>query len=229
MTVKLITPPDDEPVTLAEAKSHLRVDDDYLAQDADILDAIAGAREQAENITRRALVRQQWQLTCDRFPSPLAGRLTEYWLGQQWGLAGMGGVSEFPLTDRTGYGFQMPFPPLISIDSIKYDDTTGTEQTLDPSQYRVDLGSDSHPARIMPGFGFTWPLTRQQVGAVRILFTCGYAQPELVPRGIKKWILLRVGSLYEHREEQAILTRGKAEPLAFVDRMLDPYRTILFS
>lgn len=45
----------------------------------------------------------------------------------------------------------------------------------------------------------------------------------VVPDGIRSWMLLRVGSLYENREEVAILNRGKMELLPFVDGLLDPY------
>lgn len=45
----------------------------------------------------------------------------------------------------------------------------------------------------------------------------------VVPDGIRSWMLLRVGSLYENREEVAILNRGKVELLPFVDGLLDPY------
>lgn len=45
----------------------------------------------------------------------------------------------------------------------------------------------------------------------------------VVPDGIRSWMLLRVGSLYENREEVAILNRGKVELLPYVDGLLDPY------
>jgi hypothetical protein len=48
-----------------------------------------------------------------------------------------------------------------------------------------------------------------------------------VPEGLRNWILLRTGSLYENREEVAILNRGKVEQLPFVDGLLDPYRVSL--
>jgi hypothetical protein len=48
-----------------------------------------------------------------------------------------------------------------------------------------------------------------------------------VPEGLRNWILLRTGSLYENREEVAILNRGKVEELPFVDGLLDPYRVSL--
>lgn len=66
MGLTLIATPGVEPVTLAEAKLHLRVD----AADDDTLIAalIVAARNQAESRTGRALVTQQWRLDLDRFP-----------------------------------------------------------------------------------------------------------------------------------------------------------------
>ncbi|MBK3333551.1 phage head-tail connector protein [Burkholderia pseudomallei] len=49
----------------------------------------------------------------------------------------------------------------------------------------------------------------------------------VVPAGIRQWICLRVGSMYENREEVAILNRGKVEELPFVDSLLWPYMTSL--
>jgi hypothetical protein len=48
-----------------------------------------------------------------------------------------------------------------------------------------------------------------------------------VPEGIKTWIKLRVGSLYVHREEVASMTRGRIDPLPFIDGLLDPYKVPL--
>jgi uncharacterized phiE125 gp8 family phage protein len=49
-----------------------------------------------------------------------------------------------------------------------------------------------------------------------------------VPRGITAWMKIRLGTLYENREEVAILNRGKLEPLPYVDRLLDQYKIIEF-
>lgn len=54
-----------------------------------------------------------------------------------------------------------------------------------------------------------------------------YGGPEPVPEGIRNWILIRTGSLYENREEVAILNRGRVEELPFIDGLLDPYRQSL--
>lgn len=65
MSVKLIAGPASEPITLAEAKLHLRVDstdDDTL-----ITGLIVAARQGAEQITGRALMAQTWELALDEF------------------------------------------------------------------------------------------------------------------------------------------------------------------
>lgn len=49
----------------------------------------------------------------------------------------------------------------------------------------------------------------------------------VVPDGIRAWMLLRVGSLFESREEVALLARGKLEVLPWIDSLLDPYMVML--
>lgn len=62
----LITAPASEPVSLAEAKLHLRVE--HAADDALITALIQAARERAEAITRRALITQTWEMYLDEWP-----------------------------------------------------------------------------------------------------------------------------------------------------------------
>lgn len=50
----------------------------------------------------------------------------------------------------------------------------------------------------------------------------------IVPEGIRSWMLLRVGSLYENREEVAIGQRLTMVEPAFVDSLLDPYLSDVF-
>lgn len=66
MALSLVTAPATEPITLDEAKAHLRVsitDDDAL-----ITALIVAARERAEQETRRALITQTWDATGRYFP-----------------------------------------------------------------------------------------------------------------------------------------------------------------
>lgn len=59
----LLTPPATEPLTLAEARAHLRVDS--TADDTLITSLIAAVRQACENITARALITQTWRLWID--------------------------------------------------------------------------------------------------------------------------------------------------------------------
>lgn len=67
MGLVLLTGPAEEPVTVDEAKAHLRVDS--AADDALIGSLITGAREYVESFLRRALVTQTWDLFMDEFPA----------------------------------------------------------------------------------------------------------------------------------------------------------------
>lgn len=58
-----------EPVTLVEAKAHLRVF--HSSDDALISGQIAAARQYAENFTGRALVIASWRQTLDWFCTPI--------------------------------------------------------------------------------------------------------------------------------------------------------------
>jgi len=67
MAIKIKTEPVKEPVTLAEVKSHLRVE---VTDDDDLIGLlILTARCHAENICSRALITQTWQMFSDAFPS----------------------------------------------------------------------------------------------------------------------------------------------------------------
>lgn len=66
MTAALITPPAVEPIALADAKAHLRIDsgDD----DALLTAALVAARVHVEALTRRVLIEQGWRLYRDAWP-----------------------------------------------------------------------------------------------------------------------------------------------------------------
>ena len=76
MALSLVTGPTVEPIDLAEAKLHLRVD--TTDEDELVKTLIRAARQYVETFTRRALVTQTWDLMLDAFPCeaitlPMAG------------------------------------------------------------------------------------------------------------------------------------------------------------
>jgi len=105
---------------------------------------------------------------------------------------------EFPLM------FHVPYPPLISVTSIKYIDTSGDEQTLDSGQYRVDIGNE--PGRITEAYNCTWPSTRDVTNAVTLTYSAGYGAAADVPDTVKAAIKLLVAHWYEHREAVSDIT-----------------------
>jgi hypothetical protein len=124
-----------------------------------------------------------------------------------------------------GHAVLLPKSPVASVVEIRYLDMANAWQVMPAANYTVD--SVCEPARITPVFGQIWPIALPQIGAVSVIFDAGYGNASAVPEGIKTWIKLRVGSLYVHREEVASMTRGRIDPLPFIDGLLDPYKVPL--
>lgn len=115
---------------------------------------------------------------------------------------------------------RLPRPPIVSVASITYVDGNGVTQTLDGSAWQLD--ADSEPGRLMPAYGYTWPSTRAQPGAVRVRYSAGYADADAVPSAIKSWMLLAIGDLFEKAE--SVNVGNIVSPYPFVGGLLDRYR-----
>lgn len=184
MGLTLLTAPAVEPLSLAEAKAHCRVDS---TDDDTLLTAlIVTARRMAEQVTGRVLVTQSWRYSLDAFPC------AALWL---------------------------PYPPLVSVQSVKYLDGDGTLQTLvTDTDYTVH--TSALLGLVVPAYGKTWPVPRIVPEAVRIEFTAGYGAAAAVPNDIKQWLLLQIGHWYDSR---SAVGDDRREPLPFVDGLLSPY------
>lgn len=203
-----ITPPAIEPLSLAEAKLHLRVD--MSDDDGEINDAIGAAREDCEGETHRAFITQTWQLILDHFP----GTAEHY---QGYTDLGVMGDSALGLgVPPVGYTYRfqsevyfragaiiVPRPPLQSVDFIKYLDQNNVVQTLDPSLYVVDTANE--PGRIVPAPNSNWPLTMIStrapvINAVQVQFKAGYGSAaNSVPKVAKQALKLLVAHWYDNR------------------------------
>jgi uncharacterized phiE125 gp8 family phage protein len=122
----------------------------------------------------------------------------------------------------------LPRPPLMSVTSIEYLDTSGTLQTLDPSVYVVTApaGGACRAGQIDLAYGQVWPDTLPQADAVRIAFRAGYgASASSVPGPIVRAIRLAMGTFYEQRENDVLDKTVTALPSISLaaQRLLRPY------
>jgi uncharacterized phiE125 gp8 family phage protein len=115
----------------------------------------------------------------------------------------------------------VPYPPLVTIQSVKYTDQDGNEQTLDPANYRVVPGEPV--AFLAWSANSVRPAKRDEIGSVRVRFLAGRADPNSVPKSIRQGILLLVGTWFENREGVSMAAAPMKVPFA-VDALLDQTR-----
>lgn len=201
MRLELVTAPTIEPLTLAEAKVHLRVTG--TDEDALITRLISAARRQIEAIIRRKLITQHWRVYFDAFP------------GQCW-------VSSRYRNVRAD-GFVLPdVAPVSAVDSVKYIDADGVLQTLATSVYQLVAET---PARVVLAYNQVWPEARGDADGVRIEVTSGYgAAGSDVPSDILAAMLLLVGHWFENREASAVVAARTMQEIPLgVETLLSPY------
>lgn len=90
---------------------------------------------------------------------------------------------------------ELPRSPLVSVESIRYMDAQGEEQTLDPALYRVDTGG--MVGRVVLRSGECWPRTIEEPATVTVRFTAGY---EDAPSKVKRAVLIMAAHAFEYRE-----------------------------
>lgn len=209
MALTLITPPAREPVSVTEAKLHLRVDhsqeDDYIAG------LITAAREHVEDFCNRSLLTQTWLLTLDHFPG--RGMVDSHYIDA---------TQNFTATYPHKFWIALYRPPLLGVTTLKYIDANGVLTTMDPSLYQVDTYSE--PGRVALGVNQIWPWTELSVpqpvlNAVQITYTAGFgvatvdgdgntSLPTTFPRTLRHAILLTLAHWFENRE--TVLTGVRA-------------------
>lgn len=220
LVVKSGGEPKVEPISLAEAKAHLRVD--ITDDDAVIQNYIRAARTNLERVYDVAFITQSLVLGRDYFPnvygvgfSPSSG----WWLGSTW-------LAQYDLQQlRYGY-IDLPRWPTQSVTSVTYLDPTGAAQTWASSNYLLD--ADSRPSRLTLNLGKTFPATAPLPGAVKVEVVAGHTIPELVPDDWKSALKLYLGELYENREDTIVDTRIIAVDIPKgVDYLMAPFAPVL--
>ena len=189
------TAPAVEPVTLAEAKAHLRVDtsddDNYIGT------LITAAREWCEQYLDRTLVHTQWVMRFDKFPD-----------------SGIEPV-ELPRPPMVMSG-------TATAVTVTFTQEAGPTSTYSTAEYRVDRNAT--PGAILPIYGSTWSPHRQDDNAISVTWWAGYgASGTSVPAAIRHAILMLVGHWYEFRT--SVLTGSISKEVEFgVKSLLDSQR-----
>ena len=165
------TGPAVEPVTVAEAKAHLRVD--TSDDDTYIGTLITAGREWCEQYLDRTLVNTQWVMRFDSFPPDGTHDI------------------ELPRPPIATAG-------TTTAVALTFTYENGTTATYSTASYRVDRNST--PGAVKTLYGQTWPPHLMDDNAVSVTWWAGYgAAGSSVPAAIRHAILMIVGILYEKR------------------------------
>ena len=122
------------------------------------------------------------------------------------------------------------FPPYIdlqvgnvaSVTHVKYYDTDNTLQTLDTSEYDVDIRVK--PGRIYQAEDGNFPNTYERANSVEVEFVVGSAASD-VEDAIKQAMYIVIGRYYENRQDVVMGTQVNELPL-MVEHLLTPYRLL---
>lgn len=160
-TIRIVTTPTAEPVTIAEAKAQLHIGASDDSHDSEISDLIAAAREEWERDTSIALITRTIEHRLPRF------------------------IHSVELTVR----------PAIEIQSIKYIDNNGQEQTLPDTDYYLD------GQQLLFVDGFVRPMIAKRSESVRITYTAGYGDDSrFCPALDRQAIKLSLANRFEDRD-----------------------------
>jgi len=189
MRWNVTTGPTTEPLTLALAKAHLKVE--HSEDDTMITAMIIEARSWCEQYTRRALIEQTVTVNLDVWPI----------------------ASTFnPQTAIT-----LPLGKAMSVTTFTHVDSDGATQALSgPSDspvgtdWQEDL-SDAYGGVLWPPYESAWPDAREQMSAITIVFQAGYgAAASAVPQELISAIKYRLTELYTLRGPTDLGTKALA-------------------
>jgi uncharacterized phiE125 gp8 family phage protein len=192
----LVSAPAETPVSLSEAKAHLRVD--FSEDDTLIGSLIAAAVSHLDGysgVLSRALVTQTWRADFMRWPE----------------------------SDRI---LRLPLAPVASVTSVKYFDASNVEQTLSASGNYALLTDHIGPyLRFTPSFTAP-TLYDERDDAVRVTFVAGFGNATAVPQAIKAAILFMVADLYAQRETFSAGSMAPVPMSATVENLILPWRRV---
>lgn len=201
-----LTPPEIEPVTLAEAKRHIRQFVNVTNEDADISALIQVAREWVEDYTARVMIEQSWRLSVSR-PLQNVGDVVS-------GFVRPGYYYGFTSWMKNG-GIYLMRSPILAITAIYTVDAAGDETQVAADQYQLRDAGSKWP-RVVPLAGAAWT-----GGDFRIEYRAGFADrlgspvtgAEVVPAVLKHAVKLIISNYDENRGPVVVGTISNALPM----------------
>lgn len=183
MRLHLVTPASVAPLTLDEAKKHLRVFDS-TDEDELITGLIEASCAQFEEETGRQVVNATWRGRLDRFPC---------------------GAEPIKLP-------RPPLSTVSSITYMDTAGATQTWSSSE-YQVDAFAGPYAKHGLVYPKYANQYPDTYPLPDAVTINFTAGYGDaPATIPEGIRATIKLILGDLFTNREAQIVGTITSDNP-----------------
>lgn len=189
MPLTLVTPPQSEPISVAEVRHQIRqgdsIDDGYIGS---VL--IPAVRERFEKATGRAAITQTWDYVLDGFPSC--------------------DFIDIP---------KPPLQSVTYVRYIDTGGTTQTMTVTTDYLVQAPSGPRAARGRVYLPFSESWPTPLSQIGAVTIRFICGYGSTtDSVPALVRQAMLVDAAHLYAHREDFATEPSGWVHRVYFDHR-----------
>lgn len=195
--LRVVTKPTVEPVTLAEAKAHCRVD--ATADDAYIATLIQTAREWVESYLDRQLIHTELEMS----------------------------LEEFPESDEEIDLPRPPMATAAGKTAVAVTYTLSTQATASLASNTFRIDRHATPGRIYPLYGQNWPADRlDDENAILVRWWAGYGPSGTdVPAPIRHAILMLVGHWYDGSRQAAVSTGAVPQDVPFgVTSLLDSMR-----
>ncbi len=181
MNKTLIVPPSIEPVSLAEAKLHLRVD--HGDDDTLISNLIISCRQLVESHLNMALIEQTWLWAFDRWEDVAKFKTSA-------------NNVVLPFTTGGGRYVSVPRGVISAVVSINTYDENDTATPWDIPNVIIDQGD----GRICLRYGTVWPKPSRSSLGVEIIYKAGFgASADDVPAPIRHAVLNMVAYYYDLR------------------------------
>lgn len=175
MSLRCVSRPVESILAYAELKAFARIVSDFERTIIE-KEVIPAAIEKVEELTRRALNVQTWELTGSSF-------------------------RELEVEDAEfGFVVRLHPSPLKGNVSVYYKNAAGEEQQLSSSVYDVEL--NEAPGFIVRKQGCSWPAVGSFRDAVRIRFDAGYEAGK-IPAGLRLGLLLQAAKMAAERNFEA--------------------------